>query len=102
MSPETHTLDISLLGKEFRVACPPEERESLLVAVRFLESRMREVGTRTRSNGERLAVMVALNLAHELLGAQRMAGVDGEAIRRRISAMEARLDEALAQAERAS
>ena len=37
MSGEAHYLDIVLLGKEYRVACPPEEREALQAAVDFVD-----------------------------------------------------------------
>lgn len=91
------TLDIKLLGKDYRVACPPEERESLQAAVELLDERMGEMATKSKSTGERLAVMTALNLAHELLSQKNPgAGVDRYDLKRRISAMEARLDEALA------
>ncbi|RLJ68334.1 cell division protein ZapA [Sulfurisoma sediminicola] len=92
-----NTLDIKLLGKDYRVACPPEERESLQAAVDLLDERMGEMATKSKSTGERLAVMTALNLAHELLSQKNPgAGVDRYDLKRRISAMEARLDEALA------
>jgi cell division protein ZapA len=92
-----NTLDIKLLGKDYRVACPPEERESLQAAVELLDERMGEMATKSKSTGERLAVMTALNLAHELLSQKNPgAGVDRYDLKRRISAMEARLDEALA------
>lgn len=61
------TVDISLLGREYRVTCAPDERESLLAAVAHVEAKMNEIATRTKGSGERLAVMTALNLAHELL-----------------------------------
>jgi len=96
-----NTLDIKLLGKDYRVACPPEERESLQAAVELLDERMGEMATKSKSTGERLAVMTALNLAHELLSQKNPgAGVDRYDLKRRISAMEARLDEALAQQEK--
>lgn len=92
-----NTLDIKLLGKDYRVACPPEERESLQAAVELLDERMGEMATKSKSTGERLAVMTALNLAHELLSQKNPgAGVDRHDLKRRISAMEARLDAALA------
>lgn len=95
------TLDIKLLGKDYRVACPPEERDSLQSAVALLGERMGEMATKSKSTGERLAVMTALNLAHELLSQKNPgAGVDRYELKRRISAMEARLDEALAQQEK--
>ena len=61
------TVDISLQGREYRVTCAPEERESLLAAVAHVETKMNEIAARTKGSGERLAVMTALNLAHELL-----------------------------------
>ena len=95
------TLDIKLNGREFRVACPPEERESLLAAAAFLDARMAEIARQTKSTGERLAVMTALNLAHELtsLKQPQTSLDDVPDFRRRILAMEARLDEALAHQE---
>lgn len=104
-------IDISIRGKDYRVSCRPEERDALERAVRFLDARMAEVADKTRSSGEKLAVMVALNLAHELLAAQTAGvahdngeaapaavfGVDEEALQRRIAAIEAKLDGALAE-----
>ena len=100
-----NTLDIKLLGKDYRVACPPEERESLQSAVALLDERMGEMATKSKSTGERLAVMTALNLAHELLLQENSSGnvtsgVDSRELKRKIGAMEARLDEALAQQEK--
>lgn len=65
------TVDISLLGREYRVTCAPDERESLLAAVAHVEAKMNEIATRTKGSGERLAVMTALNLAHELLNRKK-------------------------------
>ncbi|MBS0323951.1 MAG: cell division protein ZapA [Proteobacteria bacterium] len=99
------SLDITLLGKDYRVACAPEEREALLAAVDMLDARIRDIGARTRSSGERLAVMTALNLAHELLALREpgtypppapLPPIDDESSRRRIEAIEARLDQVLA------
>jgi cell division protein ZapA len=91
------TLDIKLMGREFRVVCPPDEREALLAAAAVLEWEMGRIAKATKSSGERLAVMAALNLAHELTFLkQAPASVDALDLKRRISTMEARLDAALA------
>ncbi len=59
---------VRLLDKEYAVACPPEEREALLNSARLLDSKMREIRDSGKIIGtERIAVMAALNLAHELL-----------------------------------
>ena len=92
------TLDIKLHGKEFRVACPPAEKDDLLAVVAFLDWKMAEIAKQTRSTGERLAVMTALNLAHELISLkdEPPGSIDDRDMKRRIEAMEARLDAALA------
>lgn len=95
------TLDVQLMGREYRVACPPGQRDSLLSAVAYVDAKMRELAEKSRgSSGERLAVMTALNLAHELLELRNSGGFDLEAARRRIQAMAARIDEAVAEQDR--
>lgn len=97
----TPTLDIKLQGRAYSVACPPEEREALLEAVAMLDAKMADIAKKTKSTGERLAVMAALNLAHELVSQKNSpaAPLDTGDLKRRIDAMEARLDSALAQQE---
>lgn len=92
-------LDVKLRGREFRVACKPEERDSLMASVAYLDSRLAEMAEKTRSSGESLVLMTALNLAHELLAVKADANIDGQAVRRRIAAMGARLDAVLEQQE---
>jgi cell division protein ZapA len=110
------TLDVKIQGREFRVACPPEEVDALQAAAELLNTRMGEIAKATRSTGERLAVMTALNLAHELNAALKAVqqaaatpapvappsenSIDAEGARRRIKTIEARLDEALARQEK--
>jgi cell division protein ZapA len=95
MSAETVT--IKLQGKDFRVSCEPSEKEDLLAVAAFLDWKMGEIAKQTKSNGERLAVMTALNLAHELISLKEPSGaIDDRDLKRRIVAMEARLDATLA------
>jgi cell division protein ZapA len=102
------TIEIKLLGKDYRVACEPAEREALQAAVAFLDEKFKEAGDKAtnsaRSSGERLAVMMALNLAHELLAAKNTPAnvamaLESESVQRRINFIEAKLDESLAQHE---
>lgn len=93
-------LDVTLLGKEYRVSCTPESREDLLATVAYLDDKFSEIGAKTHSSGEKLAVMTALNIAHEFLQYQRGNGFDMPGVKRRIGLMKARLDGVLAQQEK--
>jgi len=91
------TIDIKLQGKEFRVACSPQEKDDLLAVAAFLDWKMGEIARQSKSSGERLAVMTALNLAHELISLKEpSSAIDAKELKRRIDAMEARLDVVLA------
>lgn len=95
---EDSYLDVSIMGREYRVTCRPEERTSLLAAVALVDERMRDVAAKSKSAmPERIAVMAALNIAHETLAGQgSKESFDIAETRRRIGFMEARLDAVLA------
>jgi len=93
-------LTISLLGREFRVACPEGEEKQLLASVDYLNKKMKEVRDTGKVVGnERIAIMAALNIAHEMMSnpgkAAGAQSVDNTAIKRRILAMQESLDAAL-------
>lgn len=63
---------ISIMGKEYQIACAPEEISDLHTSAGLVDQRMRALRDAGRIVGaDRIAVMVALNLAHELLRQQR-------------------------------
>ena len=108
------TLDVSLLGRDFKVACKEGERAELTDAVALLDRRMREIRESGKIAGaERIAVMAALNLAHDLLRERKLPRgtasapppatasspsgvVDEVSLRHRIANMNSSLDQALA------
>jgi cell division protein ZapA len=102
MSTKPKTLDVAIMGRTYKVACSEDEREALLSAVAYLDRKMNEIKSAGKvSSSERIAVMAALNIAHELLTTKNGAsGFDIEGLRRRMAAMEATLDQALAPQER--
>jgi cell division protein ZapA len=106
----TVTLDIHLLGRDYKVACKEEERAELMRAVAYLDERMREIRDASKTAGvDRIAVMAALNIANDLLKARNAPpppapapslspanDVDAANARRRIQTMQAAIDQALA------
>jgi cell division protein ZapA len=100
MASNVKTLEIKILDRELRIACPEDEREELMDAVAYLDKRMREI----REVGkivsvERIALMAALNITHELLTIKVGRGVDLADFKRRMSSMQSAIDKALAEQE---
>jgi len=98
MNQKSKSLDVTIMGRTYKVACSEEERNALLSAVAYLDRKMGEIKSTGRvASAERIAVMAALNITHELLSSRNNAsGFDIEGLRRRMAAMEATLDQALA------
>lgn len=99
----TITFDVTVLGREYKVACAEHERDDLVEAVSYLDQRMREIRDSGKVTGiERIAVMAALNIAHELLrdrrerAAAEPSDFDAVAAQRRIDSMQNAIDQVLA------
>ena len=105
------TVAVSILGKEYQVACPAEQHAELLLSARYLDEQMRVIRATGKVIGlERIAVMAALNIAHELLRTRNAAPADkaaqaslvganteARADCASLSSLHAKLDEALHQ-----
>ncbi len=66
---------VRILDREYTVGVSEAERDSLMAAARLLDARMRELrGGNKMVAADRLAVLTALNLAHELQQQSRAAG----------------------------
>ena len=105
VSVKPKTLDVSIMGRNYKVACADDERDGLLAAVALLDGKMTGIKAAGKvASAERIAVMAALNIAHELLLARSEqasgAGFDIEGLKRRIVSMQAMLDDALVPQER--
>ena len=96
MNSSVKTLDVTILDREFRVACPEDEQKGLLEAVDYLNQKMNEI----RDNGkiiglERIAIMAALNITHEFL-TTRVGGFDVGEFKRRITSMNNQIEQSMA------
>jgi len=92
------TIEVSILGRSYKIACKEGERDALMEAVAYLDGKMGEIKNTGKVSGvDRIAVMAALNIAHEFLSTKLGNGFDIGQAKRRISLIEAKLDEVLAQ-----
>ena len=90
--PQRPTTEITLLERSYAIACPPEEQEKLERAARYLDRAMQGIHSRGKViDREKIAIMAALNIAHELLEALD----DQRAGEQSINALNARLEKAL-------
>jgi cell division protein ZapA len=94
--PDQARVSVRIMEKEYVVACAYEERSALLDAAEFLNARMREIRDTGKVVGlDRIAVMAALNLAHEYLkGKDRESRLDNGA-GQRVRALRERVEGAL-------
>ena len=96
MSADVKGLDVTIMGREFRVACPEDEQQALLDSVTYLDKKMREIRDAGKVIGvERIAIMAALNIAHEFLGTRLAGSFDIGEYKRRMQSMQAQIDQAL-------
>ena len=71
---------VTILGKEFRIACPDDERSALVAAAHYLDDKLREIQASGKVIGsERTAIITALNITHELLELRRSGGLSEDA-----------------------
>lgn len=86
-------VNVRILDREFTVGVVPEERESLVAAATLLDARMREVRGSNRMAGlDRVAVLTALNLAHELLQLRTQSDERDQTLSRTLGELNRKLD----------
>jgi cell division protein ZapA len=84
---------IRVLDREYTVGVEPEERDSLIAAAKLLDGRMREVrGANRMAAVDRVAVLAALNLAHELQQLRDENGARDRELARTLDGLQRRLD----------
>ncbi len=94
---QPNTVTVHILDKDYCIACPADERANLESAARYLDGKMREIRTGGKVIGaERIAVMAALNITHDLLHKQQRLDQEASATREQVRDLLDRVDEALA------
>ncbi len=89
-------LSVSILGREYRLACSPDEKDALLKSAQLVDTKMQTIREAGKVMGaDRIAVMAALQFAHELLNERGADGVEVGDLRRRVRDMLQVCDEAL-------
>jgi cell division protein ZapA len=94
---EATPVAVNILDREFLVGCTPEERPGLIAAASYLDGKMREVRGASRTlTIDRVAVLAALNMAHELLQARNDSESRSNVVAQHLQTLRTKLDAALA------
>ena len=85
-------INVNILGKEYQIACPDEDKDGLIASAQMLHQNMEQIRSTGKVVGlDRIAVMAALNLAHDLISLQNDDGHDRDAMNKKISQMKDRV-----------
>lgn len=97
----TDSLELSILGRSYRIACRPEERAELLACAKYVDQKMDTIRAGGKVLGaDRVAVLAALQIAQELMSAKNADGVSVVELRKRLRDLNALADEMLAPQEK--
>jgi len=95
-------VDIELLGRHFTIGSPVDEQETLLEAVRLLEGKIAMIQQHGKvMDADKIAIMAALNIAHDLLRTKVGEGLEMASFQRKIRSMSEAADTALRESQQA-
>lgn len=96
MATPVGSVTIQILGRDYQISCPPEEEDALRKSARYLDQQMEAVKNRGVSLGyEKIAVLAALSITHDLLKASAVVDNSENAALREIKMLEKKLDDVL-------
>ena len=96
MSNGSEPVAVHILDREFLIACTAEERPGLLAAARYLDAKLREMRANARTSAlDRLAILAALNISHELLGERERGEREAARLADKMQALSGKLERAV-------
>ena len=96
MSEQPTAVQIKILDKEYQINCPPSEQEALIKSARYLDENMRTIKGRGNIHGaEKIAVMAALNITHDMLRKNLLINETRQASALQLRSLEEKIDAAL-------
>jgi cell division protein ZapA len=95
---ETTPVNVHILDRDYLVACTEDERDDLLAAASYLNAKMKEIRDSGKVVGvDRIAVMAALNISHELLRQKSQGDDFGKTLSSRLQALQQKIELALSE-----
>lgn len=96
---DAQPISVSILDKDYKIACPTGEQPALLASAKYLDSKMREVRDSGNIIGsERVAVIAALNITNDLLSSSQIDKGISQDLSPRLKNLESKISHVLANA----
>lgn len=97
MNEQSTAVQVKILDKEYQVNCPPADQEALIKSAQYLDENMRKIKGRGNIHGaEKIAVMAALNITHDMLRKNRMINETRHSTAQQVKGLEDKIDMAIA------
>jgi|TARA_B110000967_G_scaffold160795_1_gene166733 cell division protein ZapA len=95
------SVQVKILDKDYQVNCPPSDQEALMKSARYLDENMRKIKGRGNIHGtEKIAVMAALNITHDMLRKNRLINETRHVTAQQVKEIEDKIDVAVASTRR--
>lgn len=96
MSGEKHPITVTILDKDYKILCKHDEIDSLKMAAMYLNRKMREIKNSGKVVGaERIAIMTALNISHELLASTSKTEQYTQSMRERLISLKEKISQSI-------
>ena len=89
-------LSLNILGKIYQIKCPQDKVAELREAAQYLETKMRETSHASKPSIDRLAVVTALNIAHDLISQKKQIHTYMDGMNQKIRTLQIKIDGAVA------
>ena len=97
MSEQNTSVQVKIMDKEYQVNCPPADKEALIKSAHYLDENMSKIKGRGNIHGiEKIAVMAALNITHDMLRKNRLINETRHATAQQVQDIETKIDSAIA------
>lgn len=94
---QSTSVQVKILDKDYQVNCPPSDQEALMKSARYLDENMRKIKGRGNIHGaEKIAVMAALNITHDMLRKNRLINETRHVTAQQVQGIEDKIELAIA------
>jgi len=95
-----NTLSVTILDRSYKIKCPPNQAQELQESAHYVDEQMRKVQQASNINStDRVAIVTALNICHELIQLQKQKNNYIDIMNQRIQDLQHRIENFLATSE---